>query len=245
MIEIFCNDIYNLYLSGNKANKRELFNKVIQVSGYFFKNPITLESLENLFELETKMTNSKGPHKNYIEENILEILSRSTQYCAPKQPDNEYLTLNTDLIEKAIDDKEKQKYIMTSKLVSFASDIFKFKKERDNFNSKRKSLALDILCNISIYYNVPEALELCLWSLKSKKKTLILAALEFQEIYCGNREVPLSSGIIEILDRIIVQTKDRSVAVGSLDLLVKTGNISEFEALSRIDEWKEKNHLAV
>jgi len=38
-----------------------------------------------------------------------------------------------------------------------------------------------------------------------------------------------------------IQTKDRSVAVGALDLLVKTGNISEFEALSRIDEWKEKN----
>ena len=76
---------------------------------------------------------------------------------------------------------------------------------------------------------------------KSKKKTLILAALEFQENYCRNREVPLRSEIIEILNKIIIQTKDRSVALGALDLLVKTGNIDELEALSRIDEWKEKN----
>ena len=53
--------------------------------------------------------------------------------------------------------------------------------------------------------------------------------------------MPLPSDIIEILDKIIIQTKDRSVAVGALDLLVKTGNIGELEALSRIDEWKEKN----
>lgn len=241
MIEILCNDIYNLFLSGNKANNRELFDKVFEISRYFFQNPFTLESLENLFELEKKLMNSKGPHKQLIEENILQSLSRSTLYCAPEQHDNEYLTLNAELIERATDDKEKQKYIMALKLVSFASEIFKFKKARDNFNNKRKSLSLGILGNICNYYNVPEALELCLLSLKSKKKTLILAALEFQENYCRNREVPLRSEIIEILDRIIIQTKDRSVAVGALDLLVKTGNISEFEALSRIDEWKEKN----
>jgi hypothetical protein len=241
MIEILCNDIYNLFLSGNKANNRELFDKVFEISRYFFQNPFALESLENLFELEKKMMNSKGPHKQFIEENILQTLSRSTRYCAPERHDNEYLTLNAELIERATDDKEKQKYMMTLKLVSFTREIFKFKKARDNFNNKRKSLALDILGNICNYYNVSEAFELCLLSLKSKKKTLILAALEFQENYCRNREVSLRSEIIEILDRIIIQTKDRSVAVGALDLLVKTGNISEFEALSRIDEWKEKN----
>lgn len=241
MIDTLCNDIYKLFLSGKKSNNRELFDKIFEISRYFYQNPFTLESLENLFELEKKLMNSKGSHKQFIEENIFQFLSRSSLYCAPEQHNNEYLTLNEELIERATDDKEKQKYIMTFKLVSFASEIFKFKKERDNFNNKRKSLLFGILGNICNYYNVPEALELCLLSLKSKKKTLILAALEFQENYCRNREVPLRSEIIDILDRIIIQTKDYSVAVGALDLLVKTGNISEIEALSRIDEWKEKN----
>ena len=104
MIEILCNNIYKSFLSGNKANNRELFDKVFEISRYFFQNPFTLESLENLFELEKKLMNSKGPHKQFIEENILQSLSRSTLYCAPEQHDNEYLTLNAELIERATDD---------------------------------------------------------------------------------------------------------------------------------------------
>lgn len=241
MVNVLCNDIYKLFLSGNKANNRKLFDKVFELSRYFFQNPVTVESLENLFELEKKLMNSKGSYKQLIEEHIFQALSSSSLYCSPEQTDNEYLTLNEKLIEKATDINEKQKYIMASKLVGFAIEIFKFKKARDNFNSKRKSLSLKVLGNISNYYDIPEALELCLLSLKSKKKTLILAALEFQENYTRNREIPLSSKVSRILDKILLQTKDRSVAVSALDVQIKAGNIREFEALSRIDEWKEKN----
>ncbi len=70
---------------------------------------------------------------------------------------------------------------------------------------------------------------------------MILSALEFQANYTRNQEIPLSSEVSRILDKILLQTKDRSVAVSALDLQVKTGNISEFEALLKIDDWKEKN----
>ncbi len=53
------------------------------------------------------------------------------------------------------------------------------------------------------------------------------------------KRIPLSAEVIELLDKIVLQTKNRSVAVSALNLQVKTGRISEFEALSRIDEWKE------
>ena len=151
------------------------------------------------------------------------------------------MTLDEELIETSNCSSEKFKYIITFKLVSFAVEIFKYKKARDNYSNKRKSLALEILGNISNYYDVPEALDLCTLSLKSRRKTLILAALEFQQTYMRNRGASLNPELIEILDKIILQTKDRSVAVGSLDIQVKSGNVTEFEALARIDEWKEKN----
>ncbi len=241
MANVLCEDIYKLFLSGNKANNRKLFDKVLELSRYFFQNPVTVESLENLLNLEKKLMNSKGSHKQFIEKHIFQALSSSSLYFSPEHTDNEYLILNEKLIEKTTDIIEKKKYIVASKLVSFAIEVFKFKKARDNFNSKRKSLSLEILGNISNNYDIPEALDLCLLSLKSKKKTLILAALEFQENYIRNRKIPLSSKVSTILDEILLQTKDHYVAVGALDLQVKTGNISEFEALSRIDEWKEKN----
>lgn len=241
MITALYNDIYELFLSGIKANNRELFDKVHELTSYFFQNPITLDSLENLFELERKLMNSKGPHKQFVEEHIFKIFSRSTLYCSPKNIDDKYLVLKEELVEKERDTNEKQKYIFALKLVNFAVEIFNFKKARDSFNSKRKSLLLEILSKLSNYYDFPEALELSLLSLKSKKKDLILAALEFLENYVHNRKIPLSSEIVELLDKIILQTKDRTVAVGVLDLQVKTKHISEFEALSRIEEWKEKN----
>ena len=112
---------------------------------------------------------------------------------------------------------------------------------RDNFNSQRKSLALEVLTILSNYYELPGVYDSCLILFKSKKKEQIFSAIEFQENYVENREVPLEKEIIEILDKIVVQTKDRSVAVSALNIQVETGHIDEFEALSRIDEWKEKN----
>lgn len=46
--------------------------------------------------------------------------------------------------------------------------------------------------------------------------------------------------MINELNKIILKTKNRMIAMGLLNLQVITGYISEFEALSEIDDWKEK-----
>ena len=60
MINKLCGDISNYFLSGRKADERNLFNKVFDLSRYFIQNSATLESLEKLFVLEQKIMNSKG-----------------------------------------------------------------------------------------------------------------------------------------------------------------------------------------
>lgn len=241
MVNKLCGHISNYFLSGSKADERNLFNKVFDLSRYFIQNSATLESLEKLFALEQKIMTSKGPHRQFIEKQILEILSRISMSLTAKNTHNSYLDLKEELLEKIDNINERQRYLVALKLANFAIEVFNFKQTRDSFSNKRKSLALEILSNISSYYNLPEAHDLCLLSLKSKKKALILAALEFQERYIRDRKTSLGSDIIEILDDIIEHTKDHSVAVSALDIQVKTDNISEFEALSRIDEWKEKH----
>ncbi|MBU0487813.1 MAG: hypothetical protein KKD31_07655, partial [Bacteroidetes bacterium] len=68
-----------------------------------------------------------------------------------------------------------------------------------------------------------------------------IEALNELHYYYGNMpEEQLSENIRNELDKIIVKTKNRIVATGALNLQVITGFISEFEALSRIDDWKEK-----
>ncbi len=242
MLDILCNDIYGLFLLEVRAYPPDLINKVHELYGYFDHNSINIDSLEILLGLEYKLMNSKGHHRQFIEKQILQILLfRISFYCLPEDSRDEYLTLNGNMVKREKNNKEKEKYIIALKLIDFAVKIFNCKRARDSFSNKRKSLALEILGNLLNYYDFPEAAELCLLALKSKKKDLILAGLEFQKNYILERKKFLGEEIIELLDKIILQTKDRSVAVSVLDIQVEAGNISELEALSRIDEWKDRN----
>ncbi len=239
MISKLCDDIYTLFLSGTKENKQKLYSNVHELARYFFLNPITLDALKEVFELERKLLHVKGSHKQFIEERIFHIFTEAALSCSPKKSQHEYIRLNEERIKHERNTEKKQQYVMAFQLVTFAVELFHFKKARDNFNTKRKSLALGILSLLSHDYDIPEAYELSVLSLKSKKKDAIFAALEFQENYVNARGIPLSADVIEQLDTIVLHTKDRSVAVNALDIQIKAGHISEFEALSRIDEWKE------
>jgi hypothetical protein len=53
-------------------------------------------------------------------------------------------------------------------------------------------------------------------------------------------EVP-DDELVEALLGVAERTRSRSIAVGALNFLVETGAISEFQALDRMDAWKERN----
>lgn len=243
MVNKICKDIKDIFLSNDKASDRVLFEKLRELCIYFWQNPVTPESLEELFKLERSMVYAKGSHKQYVEKEILGILTRIPRGYAPGQKENTYLPLNQELIEETTNTLEKQRHLMALKLIKFAFEIFHYKIPRDSYSGKRKSIAIDIILNISIYYDFPEAIELCILGLKSKKRWAISSALEFLETYHRNRDIPLSADIKKILNNIIDHTKDRGVAVGALDVQVKTGEISEFQALATIDDWKEKHDV--
>jgi hypothetical protein len=103
-----------------------------------------------------------------------------------------------------------------------------------------KGLALDLIGRIDAGYDVPEVMELCITALLSNKKTLIFAAAELLDRRCA-RNQPLTHEIIKYLDVVISKTKNRSVAVTALHVQVEAAVIDEFEALSRLDDWSEKN----
>ena len=60
-------------------------------------------------------------------------------------------------------------------------------------------------------------------------------------MYFEKRTILPDEEIINRIEKRFEKAKTRSEAVGCLSFLVNTGIISEFGALDRIDEWKEKN----
>lgn len=233
MISEICNDVYKQFLLSEKSNDQKLFKKIKELDGFFYyKRPMTLKVLDVLFEFERKMIHSKGPSRQRIESTILRGFSKYTF--------DSYYFMDPEPVDKKRTPKEEEKYLIALKLVDFADELFVIKIPRDSFSNKRKSLILEMLAPLAGYYDLPSIFELCLVALKSKNRKLILSGIEFWETYAHDQDVPLSAEIIELLDEIILETKDHSIAVSALNLQIEKNHIDEFEALSRIDAWKEK-----
>lgn len=238
MVNKLCSDILEAFKEG--SSKGDLFHKLYALPSYCFKNPITSEAFDALIELEREIMNSKGQYKRYIEEEVLGVISMISFEEKIRISEGAFFKLS--LPKKSCNE---QKVRVAEKLKEFAFQIFAMKRERDTFNSKRKGFALRMLGNIAASYDCPEASEKCLMALRSKKNDLILAAFEFLEEHYIHQKYQLASDIIEELDKIVEQTKSRSIAVGALDIQVQAGEISELEGLSRIDDWKEKNYKRI
>lgn len=241
MLSALCREIQHLFLTGTKGTNRELWDKAYELSNYFMQNHATPELLESIIALERKLIPAKGSYKQFLEERVFQALFTGALYCAPERSGKKRMTLDPVLIERSTSVQERQRHLMALKLVSFSMEVLQLQNPRDAFNNKRKGLAMDLVGRVAVYYDIPQAVDLCLAALRSNKKTLVLAAVEFYENYRRGRNVSLTPEMVERLDDIIRKTKDRSVAVTALNLQVEDGLISELEALSRIDDWKERN----
>jgi hypothetical protein len=241
MVKTLCDGIYTLFLSGAKDDETKLHSNVHELTRHFFLNPITLDALDEVMELERKLLLGKGPNKQFIEEDLFLCFTEAARSCVREPHENTFLLLNDALIEQEHDGRKKAKHLMAFRLREFAIELSQFTKPRDSFATKRKAHALGILRCLSTIYEVPEAYALSLAFLKSKKRGAVFAAAEFLEYFVTTRDIPFHADVIELLDTIVSKTKDRSVAVSVLNLQVKTGHLSELAALSRIDAWKERH----
>lgn len=78
--------------------------------------------------------------------------------------------------------------------------------------------------------------------LESARGNSIYGALVFCEAFYALQPDGVPREMEDALLRIVDKTDSRGIASGALSMLVQGGNISEFEALDRIDDWKERNN---
>ncbi len=68
----------------------------------------------------------------------------------------------------------------------------------------------------------------------------VIGAIQFCEEYYAraggvpDEMAPLLLGVVE-------KTKSQGIASGALNVFVESGDMGEFEALDRMDEWRERN----
>jgi len=238
MITQLCDDIHAAFVADKRS---KLFEKVAEFSQHFYYHHATLDDLETIFSLERKVMGIIGKNKQRIEDAVFDVLLEHSITLAPSCSYDEALCLNKELIESAPNAKEQEKYITALELASFAIETFRFNMPKDNFRTRRKANCLDILTNITHYYEIPEVFDLSLLSLKSRRPDLVIAAIGFQESYTQNRRVVISREVLMLLNKIIQKTGEHSIVSCVLDLQVSEGYMSQFEASRKMGLWKAKH----
>jgi hypothetical protein len=128
-------------------------------------------------------------------------------------------------------------------LHDFALACFAFKRPRDSFGGKRRGLAYEILGHVGGMADLPEVVTMARKSLKQANSVESRQAADFLKQYFTERDIPQDDTIIDELLSLAERTDSRSTVFSALDALVENGAICEFEAMSRMDDWKSKHRL--
>ncbi len=233
-------ELIELYTQENTKYNFEIFKKLYEIRDKFDNLDFALNNLEQLFDFERYVIYNKGTNRFKVEEKVLDFFQMLIiDLC--ESYDFGIKVLDELLANDSKDNELKKIHTINLSFLNFAKELFAISIPRDSFNSKRKGYALGIISKLLNYYDISNKLDLFIEALRSPKDKLIIEALNELHYYHENiPEKHLSEKIINELDKIILKTKNRTVATGALNLQVITGYISEFEALSRIDDWKEK-----
>jgi hypothetical protein len=128
-------------------------------------------------------------------------------------------------------------------ICAYALDCFQYTRPRDQFAGMRRARAFQILGSAGRVFDIPGAITLALGALKRNRKGEARGAICFLEDYFKAREgMPVADDIVAGLLSVVERTDNRSNATGALNVLVEAETISEFEALDRISEWKDKHY---
>ncbi|MDZ7778160.1 MAG: hypothetical protein U5L09_22335 [Bacteroidales bacterium] len=150
--------------------------------------------------------------------------------------------LDETLIENTKNVELKQVHATSLKIFRLIELILEFKMPKDNYSSKRKGCAIELLFALIMEYHIKDEFNIILNALNSGKDVLIMRTLDELDLFIKRTEEQLPKDLIQTLYRVIEKTKNRSVAVGCLNVLISMGEKSESSALATIEDWKEKNY---
>ncbi len=230
-----CDEIRSIYFKTERHQDDiiKIMRLVFQLNDAYKNEKLSEGNLQYLLDTELLIANSKGSIKHLTEKELLRYIAYF--------PHRLYEGNNIKFLPPIEKAQKKEKVVF--QFIEFAKKLLVIKIPRESFSGTRKGYAIDLLGNLAEYFEFPEFMELAKKSLKQKSKNQFFDTIQALEMYYKKREIDVDEEIIDLVDKRFAKAKTRSEAVGCLSFQVNTGVISEFGALSRIDEWKEKNEI--
>jgi len=205
--------------------------------------PHDTERVQNLIAVLKKLREAKGAGRGVFEERVMQALAYLAMTVCAELRESGQKRLPLSAKPDTIPAEQRPPFVFLQELCRYAIDCLAFSRPRDSLAGHRRSSVLEILANSLDVFEPPDSvLDTVRGMLKTGRGGGIRGALVFCEAYYGARPDGVPEDMEELLLRLVGKTDSRGLAAGALNVLVESGNISEFLALDYIDDWKQRNY---
>lgn len=221
----------------NKDNKNDykyLYSDFI----YALQGKIEFSEIVVLCDTVFKIAKIKNRRLRYLEKDFWDFINKIPFQILLIQQIN---ISEDEEIEPNIDYKNQGKKIL-SRLFGLSKEILGLPDDSSKGSELRRASALKLLIDLNDYYNILNIKNLFLNSIKSKNKSEQYNALEGLENYYEVTEEEIDNELIKVLNEIIRETNDRTVASTCLQIQINAGIIDELTAVCEIDDWKDEHY---
>lgn len=187
------------------------------------------ERTRALIDTARAVRDSPGPGSTVAEKHLMQSLCSTAYQC-----------IATRTKKSPAPDADLRREVLRE-LAAYAVECLGFRRARDSFGGRRRSIAFEILAWAAPHVEVPEAFRIALSIVRSGDGNDFIGAIEFLLKRFQDRDETPDEELVNALLGVAKRTRSRSIAFGALNFLVETGVISEFQALDRMDSWKERN----
>lgn len=182
-----------------------------------------------LIDTVRAVRDSPGPGSTVAEARLMQSLASIAYECIGGLPE-----------ESPAPDADLRREVLRG-LAGYAVECLGFRRPRDSFGGRRRSIAFEVLAWAAPHVEVREAVEIALSIVRSGDGNDFRDAIDFLlEQFQDRGEAP-DDDLVKTLLGVAERTRSRSIAFGALNFLVETGAIDELQALDRMDAWKERN----
>lgn len=200
--------------------------------------------VRELIGVARAIRNATGPGRSVAEQRVMDSLKGIAWTCCSVLERADVPRLPDLAAADALIPDLRRPILIIAELCDYALECLRFNaRPRDAFAGARREQSFEILGIAGRLFDLPEALDMARQALRRSRSQTVRGAIVFLEDYFKAREgMEVPDDIHTALLSVAEMTDRRSTATGALNVLVETGEISDMEALDRLDDWKDKHN---
>ncbi len=223
-----------------KKSRQELYDLCFKLPSAGMKDK---ESVQKVIDLHRELVKVQNQRAASIEKDVMSSL---VSMCILIDIDNKQTLEEMEILEEKYEGNERIALRLNSTLMNYAKEIIASEVTAKEAKAKRYqnriAQALQLLGDLNYYYEIKGIKEIFKSKIQDKNKKIQYCALSGLENYYGTENAEeLTEKEEKLLEQIIETTDDRSIVFMCCQILINDGVFDEFDAMSRMDKWKDKN----